>query len=179
MPHIHLEPGHHDHTVSFFIVRTDFEEPKLMYHVHRKTGRLSMFGGHVELDETPWQTLLHELEEESGYGPEQVELLQPDLRLPKCTGVVTHPLPLFVHTGLFPVEPEHYHTDMMYALVTDEEPQAAPLEGESQDIRLFSLSELREVSEDEIYEAWREIGIYILTEVMQAWDQVPLSEFEC
>lgn len=178
MPHIHLAPGQHDQTVSFFIIRTEFDEPKLMYHIHRKTGRLSMFGGHVELDETPWQTLLHELTEESGYSPEQVEILQPALRLPKCTGVVVHPLPLFVHTGLFPVEEKHYHTDMMYGLTTAEEPHATPLEGESTDIRLFNLRELREIPEEEIFEAWREIGIYILTQVSQAWEPVPLKEFE-
>ena len=30
MPHIHTEPGQHDHTASAYIFRTDFSEPKVM-----------------------------------------------------------------------------------------------------------------------------------------------------
>ncbi len=178
MPHIHTEPGHHDHTLSFFIIRTDFEEPKLVYHVHRKTGKLSMFGGHVELDEHPWGTLLHELEEESGYVREQLTILQPEQRLPKVSGVLVHPQPVFVHTGKVPGEPPHYHTDMLYALVASGEPLSEPAEGESTDIRLFSLEELKRVPAEEIFEAWREIGIYILSEIVESWDELPFEEFD-
>jgi len=178
MPHIHTEAGHHDHTVSFFIVRTDFDEPKLTYHVHRKTGNLSMFGGHVELDETPWQSMLHEITEESGFDHDQLQILQPVQRLKSVSGVVTHPQPVYVHTGQFPIQPPHFHTDMMYALVANEAPRQAPLEGESTDIRLFNLEELAQVPAEEIFEAWREIGAYILKEVLPSWERLPLTTFD-
>jgi len=63
MAHIHTQPGQHDHTASAYIVRTDFDEPKIMLHLHRKIGKYLQFGGHVELHETPWQAVVHELRE--------------------------------------------------------------------------------------------------------------------
>lgn len=67
MPHIHTKPGQYDHTVTAYIVRTDGDDPKVLLHMHRKLGMLLPPGGHVELDETPWAAMAHELTEESGY----------------------------------------------------------------------------------------------------------------
>lgn len=178
MPHIHTAPGHHDHTVSFFIVRTDFPEPKLMYHVHRKTGRLSMFGGHVELHETPWSAALHEIREETGYRHEQLTILQPQERITALTGAVVHPMPVVNSTGQYPHEVPHFHTDTMYALIAEGEPLDRPEEGESTDIRLFTLDELALIPEEEIFEVWREIGAYILREIYPKWKPLPLDTFE-
>lgn len=178
MPHIHTEPGQHDHTVSFFIVRTDFEEPKIVYHMHRKTGKLSMFGGHVELNETPWGAALHEIVEESGYSHDQLSILQPTFRLPKLTDAVVHPTPVVNSTGQYPNEIPHFHTDTMYALTASEEPIGEPEEGESTDIRLFTLAEIAEIPSDMIFEAWREVGQYILSTIYKAWQPLPLSEFD-
>lgn len=81
MAHIHTEPGQHDHTASGFIVRTDTPEPTLILHRHKKTGKYMQFGGHIELDETPWQAVRHELMEESGYDLSDLQILQPMQRL--------------------------------------------------------------------------------------------------
>jgi 8-oxo-dGTP pyrophosphatase MutT (NUDIX family) len=81
MSHIHKKPGQHDHTASTFLFRTDFSEPKVMLHFHQKLGSYMQFGGHVELNETPWQTVIHELREESGYDIDQLQILQPKQRL--------------------------------------------------------------------------------------------------
>jgi len=178
MPHIHTANGHHDSTVSFFIVREDFDEPKLILHTHRKTGRLSMFGGHVELNETPWQAALHEITEETGYLHSQLRILQPPLRIKSLTDAAVHPQPVLHSTGQYPVEPVHFHTDIMYALTASEEPELSPEDGESTDIRLFTLAELKEISQDEIFEAWREVGIYILTEIHRNWQPEVLDSFE-
>src|SRR5690349_16040516 len=91
MSHIHTEFGQHDHTVSAYVIRTDFEEPKLMLHLHRKFGRYAQFGGHIELNETPWQAIAHELEEESGYMLDNVQILQPSKRLSSVVSAVVHP----------------------------------------------------------------------------------------
>ena len=66
MAHIHTQPGQHDHTASAYIIRTDLDTPRIMLHLHRKIGKYLQFGGHVELNETPWQAVVHELREESG-----------------------------------------------------------------------------------------------------------------
>jgi len=46
---------------------TEGAEPRIILHKHRKLNKLLQFGGHVELDETPWQAVLREIAEESGY----------------------------------------------------------------------------------------------------------------
>lgn len=178
MSHIHTEPGQHDHTVSFFIIRTDFDEPKIIYHMHRKTNRLTMFGGHVELHETPWQAMLHEVTEESGYAHEQLQILQPEQRMKFITEATVHPMPVVNSTGLYPQSTPHFHTDTMYALTTSEEPAGVPDEGESTDIRLFTLEELNEIPKALIFEAWREVGRYILNVIYPNWKPLPLTTFE-
>lgn len=177
MPHINTAPGEHDATVSFFILRTDFDKPRLTYHVHRKTGKLSMFGGHVEKGESPWQSALHEITEESGYDHEQLTILQPPVRLRSLTGGVVHPAPVVSTTARFPGDPPHFHSDLLYALVADGPPAGTPAEGESTDIRLYTLDELAEIPSQDIVEMWREVGRYILIDVYGAWEEVPLSEF--
>ena len=72
MPHIHNKPGQHDICVSGYIVKiTEGDEPRIILHKHRKLKMLLQFGGHVELDETPWQAVLREIAEESGYDKNQ------------------------------------------------------------------------------------------------------------
>lgn len=65
MSHIHPGHGQHDICVSAYIVLLG-DESKMLLHKHRKLGTLLQFGGHVELDETPWQAVLREIMEESG-----------------------------------------------------------------------------------------------------------------
>lgn len=81
MAHIHTNPGEHDLTASAFIVRDDFEEPRLLLHMHKKLHILLQPGGHVELNENPWQAIEHELREETGYTFDELEVLQPKDRL--------------------------------------------------------------------------------------------------
>src|SRR3954465_16018556 len=91
MPHIHTEPGQHDHTVSAYIFRTDFSEPKVMLHLHKKHGTYMQFGGHIELNENPWQAITHELREEAGYELDELFILQPHQRLMHLSrGAIAH-----------------------------------------------------------------------------------------
>jgi 8-oxo-dGTP pyrophosphatase MutT (NUDIX family) len=82
MAHIHTEPNQHDFTASAFIVRDDMDEPRVLLHMHRKLGRLLQPGGHIELHEHPWDSIAHELQEETGYMLADVEVLQ--------TGIAHH-----------------------------------------------------------------------------------------
>ena len=126
MPHIHTEPGQHDHTVSAYIIRYQDDVPYLLLHRHKKYKKLMQPGGHVELNETPWQAMRHEIVEETGYDLSQLKLLQPPVaplsfRAPNTTVM---PMPL-LHNSHFVRDPTidgHYHDDMVYAFVTDELP---------------------------------------------------------
>jgi 8-oxo-dGTP diphosphatase len=74
MPHIHDK---YDFTVGFFIV---FDNKILMTNHPRYSLWLAP-GGHVELDEDTDQALFREIEEETGYKPNEVEVLsaKPDV----------------------------------------------------------------------------------------------------
>lgn len=174
MPHIHTEPGQHDFTASAYIVRLDTPEPALMLHMHKKLHKYLQFGGHVELRETPWQALIHELAEESGYDITQLKLLQPTVRLKRLTDTDLHPQPLSIQTHHFPGI-DHYHTDIAYAFTTDQKPRNSVAEGESQQLRLFTLKELQELPADAIYANVRETSIYVLTELLNRWEPVAVS----
>lgn len=175
MPHIHTQPGEHDNTISIYLFRIDFAEPKLLLHLHRKIGKYAQFGGHIELHETPWQALKHELEEESGYTIEQTEILQPDIILFTSTTQVVHPIPSVIATMKYPGNAHHAHIDSAYTLVAKDEPKAMPHDGESQDLRFFTKEEI-EISPD-IDPVTRDTALYIYNECLLKWRVVSTSHF--
>lgn len=140
MPHIHEQPGQHDMTVSAYIVRTDEDEPKCMVHMHRKMGKLMQIGGHMELTETPWQSLAHELAEESGYTLDELRVVQHNADRVVEIATVNHPTPFCVNTHS--VGNGHFHSDLCYGFVADGPAKQLPAEGESADIRWLTLAEM-------------------------------------
>lgn len=177
MPHIHTGPGEYDHAASAVIIRTDGVGPKVLLHMHKKLNRLLQIGGHIELNENPWQAVLHEIEEESGYMPGQLKLLQPHVRIKKLDRTIIHPQPV-VHVTHGFANLDHFHTDIVYAFITDSDPIQQPGEGESADLRWFSKNELRRLERSEIYEDTVELCEFILTHTVKDWDIVNLSEFD-
>lgn len=141
MPHIHTEPGQRDITVSAYIVRREGSERKCLVHFHRKIEVLMQIGGHIDLDHTPWQALIEELHEEAGYDISQLDVLQPFAEIPKLEGEVVHPVPFTANTHN--VGADHFHSDLCYGFVTDEDPIADVAAGESTDLRWLSIEELR------------------------------------
>lgn len=139
MPHIHTRPGQVDVTVSAWIFRYD-DELKVFVHMHRKIQKYMEVGGHIELDETLWQTLAHELEEESGYSISELEVYQPAYMPQPLTDRIVHPVPVFINTHQ-PLQ-GHYHMDLCYAFRAKELPHKQPHEHESQDTRWYTLAEL-------------------------------------
>ncbi len=176
MPHIHTEPGQHDHTVSIYLLRTDFDEPKIMLHFHSKMNMYTQFGGHVELNETPWAAATHELREEAGYDMNDLMLLQPKERLQTVGGAVVHPQPIVHATMGYPFNGGHFHTDSAYALVTSNPPTHKPEEGESTDIQLYTRDEI--VQHANIDDITRDIALYAFDICLLQWEAVPTTRFE-
>ena len=175
MAHIHTKPGQYDHTVSLYIFRTDFEEPKLLLHMHRKIKKYAQFGGHIELNETPWQAVAHELSEESGYHLEQLAVLQPTAHVPALKNSILHPTPVICCTMKYPGNETHGHIDSTYALVTDQAPKGAPAKEESNDIRLFTRQEIETMVE--IDPVTREIALAIFDDFLPMWHPVATAQF--
>lgn len=174
MPHIHTQPGQHDLTVSAYIIRKVDDEWRCLVHMHRKAGKLMQVGGHVELNETPWQTLIHEIREESGYQSSELDVLQ-ILPLPTIETAVMHPVPFLSNTHT--VGNAHFHSDWCYGFVAAALPQRAVAEGESTDMRWCSLAELRALAESG--ECLRDIvTIYsFLLDNISTFRRIPCNEF--
>ena len=174
MPHIHNEPGQIDATVTAYVCRKRHDELEIMLHMHKKLGILLPVGGHIELDETPWQAVAHELEEESGYELSQLRLLQPKLRLKWLDGAVLHPQPLLLNTHA--ITNEHCHSDITYAFFTEDEPRKHLSEGESHDIRWLTKQAITVLDESIIYANTRAVCDFILTN-FDTWELVETSRF--
>lgn len=175
MPHIHTDPNQHDLTVTAYILKLDSADPKALLHMHKKLNILLPIGGHVELDETPWQALAHELTEESGYILDQLRVLQPPSRIKKMTKVVQHPYPLSMNTHDIPGS--HFHTDIEYGFVTTQEPRLSVGENESADLQWVTRSELQELGSDKIFDNTREIYDFLFDEALIKWDRVDVNDF--
>lgn len=178
MPHIHTEPGQHDHTVTGYVVRIDGVEPKVLLHMHKKLNMLLPPGGHIELDETPWAAMMHELREEVGYDIQQLSVLQPRLRFSQdelTAEIVLHPQPLLMNTH--GITPEHYHSDTAYAFVVTSEPIYSLSDDESADIRWMTKDELASLPLSDIRQNIRAAYLAILDRFMTEWESVSATEY--
>ncbi len=143
--------------------------------MHRKLNILLPIGGHVELSETPWQAISHEITEESGYVLTQLDILQPKSRIRKMTKVVQHPYPLAMNTHDIPSK--HFHTDIEYAFVAKNNPEMNPHEEESLDLRWLTKAELDELPSDLIFDNTKEVYQFVFDEALNTWEQTPTKEF--
>ncbi len=168
MAHIHTQPGQHDLTVSAFIVRGG----RLLLHRHKTMGVLMQPGGHVELNEDPWHAVAHEMAEETGYALTQVRVLQPPVRVARLDMAVVHPEPFCVATFEVANRPQHLHTDLAYAFVTDEPPLGVPGVGESTALRWVTRADLATLPPRETFENVRQLGLFVFDELMTAWRAV-------
>ena len=172
MPHIHNQPGEHDLTASAFIIRTDGPEPKVVLHHHLKAGVLLQFGGHIELNENPWQGLVRELREESGYEVEQLKVLQPPNSFKNnFDGSLIHPLPFSLNTHRFMHE-NHFHSDLAYAMTTHQDPVGLLDARESSSIHQYTLAQLAALPSDEIYDQTRSHASFILKRLLRQWEAI-------
>ena len=175
MAHIHDQPNQHDLTACAFIIRQVDGEWRCLVHMHKKLGKLLQIGGHVELHETPWQSVAHELREEAGYELSDLQLLQPKMARPVRPNSIQHPMPIDINTHRF--SPDHFHTDLAYGFVATAEPQLQPLEDESLDLRWLTVTELKAAAaRGEAIEDIVPLYEYLVNDYVNNWQLVdPLS----
>jgi len=175
MPHIHTQDGQHDLAVTAYIIRTDTPEPQALVHMHRKLQRLLPVGGHVELNETPWQSVAHEIKEESGYAFADLRVLQPRVRLMNTRIVVQHPYPLSMNTHAVP--DNHFHTDIQYGFTAKGTPTTPVREGESSDLRWVTQAEMEALDSSLIFTSVVDVYNFMFDQVLSEWEEVPVSDF--
>lgn len=177
MPHVHTTPGHHDLTASAYIFRVDGVEPRILLHWHKKIDCWMQFGGHVELHETPWATIAHEIEEESGYSLGQLRLLQPPHSLASFgDSSIIHPLPFIFGTHPFDGKMNHFHTNIDYLFTTTEDPEQQVSPDESTKFQLFTSDQIRNLPEKEILQNVRTAVLYAF-ELLEQWGSVDPKKY--
>lgn len=175
MPHIHTQPGQHDMTVSAYVLRYEDGEWLCMVHWHRKADIYLQIGGHIELDQSPWQAIAAELMQESGYALDELKLLQPQGSRVVSHNNTPHPVPFSVNT--YDVGDEHYHVDLAYGFIADAPPKQETAEGESNDLRWYSSTELdsRAKSGEVVADV---VGTYeLLIDYAEVYDQVSATDY--
>ncbi len=140
MPHIHTESDQHDMTTSAYILLQEDGVWKCLVHFHKKVEKLMQVGGHIELNETPWQAIAHELSEESGYRLDELDVLQHTADRVQSSRNVAHPVPVLMNTHN--VGDEHFHSDLCFGFVAKVRPTHTVEEGESTDLRWLTMDEL-------------------------------------
>lgn len=131
MPHIH---DLYDFTVSAFIV---FREKVLLVNHPRYQFWLAP-GGHIELNENPDEALFREIEEETGFKPEDITVLSTKPKqLPQTTSKFVYtPNFIDVHEANAP----HKHITLMYLIKANHNRHLKS--DEHSDARWFTASEL-------------------------------------
>lgn len=177
MPHIHTDPGQHDLTTTAFIIRTDGDEPRGLLHRHKKLGLLLPVGGHVELTETPWAAVLHEIEEESGYAASQLHVMQPHERIRRMDEVKVHPVPLFLQTHEFKKDDGHSHIDIGFLLTAAGPPLSLPGDGESAELLWLTNDEIQARSGEMPADIVQIFDFCFMT-ALRKWEPVSLGVYD-
>jgi 8-oxo-dGTP pyrophosphatase MutT (NUDIX family) len=174
MGHIHTKPYQHDITASGYIIRLDGDEPRIMLHHHRALNALMQFGGHVELDEHPWEAVAREVREEAGYDLDQLQVMQQRDRIVQLSDAILLPQPLFIVNVTYGDKlPNHFHDDIAWAFVTHETPRHTIGSDESQELMLLSRSQVMGAEGDRMFGNVRDAAIFIFDTCLPNWEAVP------
>lgn len=175
MPHIHTNKNEHDFVVTAYIVRIGTPEPMALFHMHKKQNKLLPVGGHVELNETPWQAMAHELNEESGYNLDELDILQPADRITNLSNTILHPLPININTHH--ITPDHFHTAIEYGFIASNKPTDNIKVGESTDLRWLTQVEMNKLDESQTYINAKEVYNFIFDTALTKWNRAPAKDF--
>ena len=123
-------------------------------------------GGHVEINENPWDALVHEIFEETGYEMNQLQVLQP-YGLPTVdindAHTVQHPIPFIVDTHLMETNVKnHNHINLSYLFYTDQLPKHEVTGDESTIFKRLTTVKLASATDDEVLASMRKAGILAL-----------------
>lgn len=162
-------------TVSGYIIRRREDDEWLcLVHMHRKIDMLMQIGGHIELDQTPWQAMVAELRDETGYELAELDVVQWAI-VPKLDRTITHPLPLLLNTHM--AGEGHYHSDTCYGFIAQGAPHRTVAEGESNDLRWLTFAELQAAADrGEALQDVTEIYEYLLN-AAPTMQKVSAAEF--
>lgn len=175
MAHIHTQAGQVDQTVTAYVVRRDGDEIYVMLHMHKTRKKLLPVGGHIELDETPWSAIRHELQEESGYTLDELKVLQPPARIIHLHGAAVHPQPFVMHTHS--ITQDHFHSDTSYLFMAQTEPRGPRADDESDDIRWLTRDGIERLPSDKLLDNTRQICLAIFDVFLDDWQPVETADF--
>jgi 8-oxo-dGTP pyrophosphatase MutT (NUDIX family) len=131
-------------TGSSIVLNPDLTKVVLTH--HKKLDKWLQLGGHADGDHIPARVSLKEASEESGISESLLNLVDPISLDPK--GVMTA-LPIDFDIHLIPQrkdEPEHCHYDVRFLLIAKTEDLS--ISDESNDLKWFSLNEIKEITNE-------------------------------
>jgi 8-oxo-dGTP diphosphatase len=176
MVHIHTDAGNHDFTASAMIVRKVKGQQKVLLVNHKKYHKYIQPGGHVELHENPWQAVMHEILEETGYEANQLRIMQPNDTMTTITGgTILHPHAMFTNTHV--ATSGHFHVDTLYLFETDELPRQKPGEDESHDLIWVSQGELSQIPDEQVFADTKDMMNHAFTHYIPVWHALSLDTF--
>lgn len=176
MGHIHTKKGQYDFTIGAYIVRINSDgKYEVLLHKHRKINKLLPLGGHIELNETPWSAVAHELREEAGYDLGDLYILQPKDQIKKLTNIVVQPQPIVMAS--YDYDETHNHTDIAYAFFEKNPPSKIPDKGESLDFKWITIDKLLKLTDNDIFVNTKEIYSFVIEKVIETYEKVEANSF--
>lgn len=139
MSNNHCEAYHHFSTTTFLFNSTG---TKTFLIKHKKLGFWFPPGGHVDDNEYYFEAALREIKEETGLDPDQIEF-------PSYLVEIKENCHQPIHIQRNEVTPNHFHYDLIFAGIINEDVKVVPGEGESLDFGWFELAGVRNLNTKE------------------------------
>ena len=107
----------------------------------------------------------------------ELKVLQPKNRLKIVTGAYVQPQPFLVNVHR--IGENHFHDDLDYVFITEQEAALPPAAGESDEIRWMNLAEIRSLPDDMMLANVRDIFEYLMTNLLSnlEWEAIPADAF--